>query len=74
VLALREIFIEMMNPEKTGSSKRSIDAERLILAYGRFSDYPRRQQDIHEYLLGFFEELEGACPSLQQLWQGGSRQ
>jgi hypothetical protein len=47
LLALREIFIEMMDVDPTSQTKRSVDAERLIVAYGRFSDYPRRQQDIH---------------------------
>lgn len=47
----------MMDTDPTRLSKHSINAERLIMAYGRFSDPPRRQQDIHEYLLGFFEGI-----------------
>lgn len=39
--------MEMMDVDPTSQTKRSVDAERLIVAYGRFSDYPRRQQDIH---------------------------
>jgi hypothetical protein len=40
-------------------NKQPVDAEDLIKAYGRFAEYPRRQQDTHEFLLGFLEELEG---------------
>lgn len=31
---------------------RSIDASKLLYSFGRFPD-PKRQQDIHEFLLGF---------------------
>lgn len=51
ILALRDIFISLM--EEPNGNKRPVDAENLIEAYGRFADYPRRQQDTHEFLLGF---------------------
>ena len=43
ILALKEIFIRLIDgPEsRTGA----VNAEELIEAYGRFADYPRRQQD-----------------------------
>lgn len=45
ILALREIFLNLL--EEPLNLKRPVDAEELIEAYGRFSDFPRRQQDTH---------------------------
>lgn len=57
MLALRDIFLNLINEPR--GSRQPVDAEDLIEAYGRFAEYPRRQQDTHEFLLGFLEELEG---------------
>ena len=70
MLALKDVFIGLM--DGPNSRTGSVDAEDLIEAYGRFAEYPRRQQDTQEFLLGFLEELEGECPTLATLWQGHS--
>ena len=51
MLALKEIFISLIDgpDSRTGA----VNAEELIEAYGRFADYPRRQQDTQEFLIGF---------------------
>ena len=43
MLALKDVFIGLIDgpDSRTGA----VDAEDLIQAYGRFADYPRRQQD-----------------------------
>jgi ubiquitin C-terminal hydrolase len=58
---LRDIFVDLMDRD-TGYSRKSVEAEALIQAYGRFAERPLRQQDIHEFVLGFLEELENECP------------
>jgi len=46
IKVLRDIFFSLMDTnEKSGT--RSVDAENLISAFGRFDQFPRRQQDIH---------------------------
>lgn len=56
IKALREVMLNLMD----GPANRvgAVDAEALIEAFGRFAEYPRRQQDTQEFLLGFLEELE----------------
>ena len=43
MLALKEIFIRLIDGPESRSGP--VDAEELIEAYGRFADFPRRQQD-----------------------------
>ena len=43
--SLREIFLTLMEGERSGGE--AADADDLIEAYGRFAEYPRRQQDTH---------------------------
>jgi hypothetical protein len=50
--ALKQIFIELMDIDE---ESRAVDAEDLILAYEKFADYPRAQQDIHEFMIGFMD-------------------
>ena len=64
----------MMDVSGRGAHLRSVDAYELIKAYGRFDDYPLKQQDIHEFLIGFSDELETSCHQLKELWMGSSRQ
>jgi hypothetical protein len=50
--ALKQIFIELLDIDE---ENRAIDAEELILAYEKFAEYPRTQQDIHEFMIGFMD-------------------
>lgn len=43
IKALRQVILSLMDGPASNSG--SADAEELIRAYGRFADYPRRQQD-----------------------------
>ena len=74
VLTLKTIFCELMDLAVSGSHMHAVDAYDLIKAYGRFDEFPLRQQDIHEFLLGFLDELETVCGQLKELWLAGSRQ
>ena len=71
--AIKRIFIDLLDVSSETAYLTSADASELLSAYGRFPD-PRKQQDIHEFLLGFLDELEGECPQLKELWIGNGRQ
>jgi hypothetical protein len=43
IKALREVMLSLMHGPSCNEGP--IDAEMLIEAYGRFAEYPRRQQD-----------------------------
>jgi hypothetical protein len=62
--AIKQVFVELLDSASDGAFMRPVDASDLLSAYGRFLD-PRKQQDIHEFLLGFLDELEGQCPQLK---------
>ncbi len=53
---IKRIFIDLLDTSSDASFSRSVNASDLLSAYGRFPD-PRKQQDIHEFLLGFLDEL-----------------
>lgn len=71
--AIKQVFAELLDVASDSASFRAVDASELLSAYGRFPD-PRKQQDIHEFLLGFLDELEGECPQLKELWLGHGKQ
>jgi hypothetical protein len=54
--AIKRVFVELLDASSEGASLRPVDASELLSAFGRFPD-PRKQQDIHEFLLGFLDEL-----------------
>ena len=45
MLTLREVFLNLT--EGVFTKHGAVDGQDLIEAYGRFSDFPRRQQDTH---------------------------
>ncbi len=45
MLTLRDVFLSLIHEPQ--GAKRPVDAEDLIIAYGRFAEEPRRQQDTH---------------------------
>ena len=51
---IKRIFIDLLDVNSESSYSRSVNASELLSAYGRFPD-PRKQQDIHEFLLGFLD-------------------
>jgi hypothetical protein len=71
--AIKRVFVELYDGNSDGAFMRPVDASELLSAYGRFPD-PRKQQDIHEFLLGFLDELETECPQLKELWLGHGHQ